>query len=124
MKVREYFASIQRGVLSAPHVIQSDLAFDEISESECYISGILTLTGGFELHVAEYAVSEPKIERLKYRYHLQTNEGVLVARWDNAAHHPEVSTHPYHRHTMDGQVKPAGAMDILTALEAVIPLIG
>jgi hypothetical protein len=124
VKVREYFASVQGGILSLPFVIHSNLSFDEISESEGYVRGILILSGGFELHVAEYVVFRPKLHRLKYRYHLQTPEGTLVIRWDNAAHHPEVSTHPYHSHTMDGQVKPAGAMDILMALEAAIPLIG
>lgn len=73
--------------------------------------------------MAEYVISEPKFERLKYRYHLQTSEGAQVARWDNAAHHPEISTHPAHFHALDGKVKPAGGMDILKALEAVIPLI-
>lgn len=123
MNVREYFASIQAGVLAAPHVIQSDLSFDEVSETECYIRGILTLTGGFEFHLAEYIVIEPEIKRLKYRYHLQTSKDKLVARWDNAPHHPEVSTHPNHYHTADGKIKRSDAMDVLKALEAVIAMI-
>ncbi len=124
MKSREYFASLQGAVLAVPSVIQSKLSFDEVSEIECYISGILILDGGFELHVAEYMVSEPKLVRLKYRYHLQTSEGNLIARWDNAAHHPEVSAHPDHLHTKDNQIKPAEAMDIWKIMEEALSLIG
>jgi hypothetical protein len=32
---REYYASVQKAILAAPHVIQTDIAFDEISEEEC-----------------------------------------------------------------------------------------
>lgn len=37
MKSREYYASVQKAILGAAHVIQSDISFDEISEGECYI---------------------------------------------------------------------------------------
>ncbi len=70
--------------MTASHVIQSNLDFNEISESECYIRGSLRLIGGFHLYIAEYVVTEPEIKRLKYRYHLQTSGGDLVVRWDNA----------------------------------------
>lgn len=50
MKSREYYASVQAAILAAPHVIQSDISFDEVSEEECYIRGVLTLTGDYQLH--------------------------------------------------------------------------
>ncbi|RPH58025.1 MAG: hypothetical protein EHM81_10745, partial [Chloroflexi bacterium] len=73
MKAREYYAAVQAAILAAPHVIQSDVAFDEVVENECYIRGVLILIGGYELHLAEYVTTEPQIDRLKYRYHLQTS---------------------------------------------------
>lgn len=54
MNSRAYYASVQKAILNAPHVIHSDISFDEVSEEECYIRGTLTLTGGYELHVARY----------------------------------------------------------------------
>lgn len=123
MKSREYYATVQAAILAAPHVVQSDVAFDEISETECYIRGILSIIGGYELHLAEYVVTEPQIRRIKYRYHLQTSDGHLLARWDNAPHHPEVDTHPFHLHTEKG-VKASPAMDIECTLTAVLDFIG
>lgn len=123
MKPRDYFRQFQEAALTAPHVIQSNLAFDEISESECYIRGSLTLIGGFQLYVAEYAITEPEIQRLKYRYHLQTMQNDFVCRWDNAPHHPEVETHPYHWHRAQGAVEASPAMNIEQVLDAILPFL-
>ncbi len=119
MKARAYFAAVQAAILAAPHVIQSDVAFDEVSDEECYIRGTLTLIGGHELHLAEYVVTAPDIKRLKYRYHLQKIGGELLARWDNAPHHLEVETHPHHLHTEKG-VKASAEMDVGQVLVAVM----
>jgi len=119
---REYYAGVQNAILAAPHVIQTDISFDEVSEDECYIRGVVTLRGGFELHIAEYVVTEPEFKRLKYRFHLQTFDSRMVVRWDNAPHHPEVKTYPDHIHT--GQkVKANPPMDISQVLEAVLSFI-
>lgn len=34
----------------------------------------------------------------KYSFHWQDEEGNCIVRWDNAPHHNEVSTFPYHKH--------------------------
>jgi len=36
-------------------------------------------------------------EYLKYSYHYE-KDGKCVFRYDNSPHHPEVATHPYHKH--------------------------
>lgn len=120
MNSRAYFRIIQEIIFNAPHVVQSNLTFDEISESECYIRGSLSISGGFELHVAEYVVTEPVFRRLKYRYHLQTGRNELVARWDNATHHPEVETHPHHFHSTNGTVRSSPSVDLEQVLIAVV----
>jgi hypothetical protein len=40
------------------------------------------------------------LQWLSYRYHYQEPSG-LVPRYDNAPHHPEVITHPDHKHIGD-----------------------
>ncbi|MCC6298983.1 MAG: hypothetical protein IT314_06770 [Anaerolineales bacterium] len=99
-----------------------EIAFDEISEEECYIRGVITLKGGFELHIAEYVVTEPDFKRLKYRFHLQTSGSRMIVRWDNAPHHPEVNTHPDHVH-IGQKVRANHPMDISQALEAALSFV-
>jgi hypothetical protein len=124
VKSREYYASVQKAILAAPHVIQTEISFDEISEEECYIRGMLTLTGNNELHIAEFVATEPEFKRLKYRYHLQSSKGKMIARWDNAPHHPEIETHPDHFHISDRKVQSSLPMDIAQVLAAVLSYIG
>lgn len=35
---------------------------------------------------------------LSYRYHYQEPDGSVIFRYDSTPHHPEVSTHPEHKH--------------------------
>jgi len=109
-------------ILAAPHVIQTDISFDEVSEEECYIRGVLTLAGGCELHISEYVVTEPEFKRLKYRFHLQSAKGQMLARWDNAPHHPEIETHPDHLHVAE-IIKPNPPASIPQVLTAVLSFI-
>lgn len=47
----------------------------------------------------------------KYSYHWQTQTGEMLLRWDNAPHHPEVSTHPDHKHEED-RVAPSARVSV------------
>ncbi len=122
MKSREHYATVQKAILAAAHVVQSDVSFDEISEEECYIRGVLTLTGNYQLHIAEYVVTEPRLKRLKYRFHLQTSKSKMIARWDNAPHHPKVKTHPDHLHVGE-KIKANPPTDIPQVLADVLAFI-
>ncbi len=123
MNARAYYLLLQKVVHAAPHVIRSDMRFQEIDVNECYVSGVLLLTGDYELHIAEYVVTTPVLVRPKYRYHLQAADGTLVSRWDNAPHHREIATHPDHRHDGSAAVHAASPMSIAEVLDAVLPLI-
>jgi hypothetical protein len=123
VNARNYYLTVQSAVHAAPHVLRSDMRFQEIDVNECYVSGILLLVGEFELHIAEYVVTAPVLARPKYRYHLQTADGQLVSRWDNAAHHREIGTFPDHRHDDSGGVHSAPPLDIPGALEVVLQFI-
>jgi len=41
---------------------------------------------------------------LSYRYHYQKPDGSVIFRYDNTPHHPEVSTHPEHKHLRESVV--------------------
>lgn len=41
---------------------------------------------------------------LSYRYHYQKPDGSVIFRYDNTPHHPELSTHPEHKHLKESVV--------------------
>lgn len=76
------------------------------------------LVDGSVLHVHEALFSHAS----KYSYHWQTPTGELMLRWDNAPHHPEIPTHPDHKHEGE-QVGPsvrASVENVLAEIAVVL----
>ena len=70
-----------------------------------------------ELHVRDILLDG---QQRKYAFHWQESSGRLIARWDNAAHGPEIATHPHHKHVGEaGHVVASEA----TTLEEVLAVI-
>lgn len=123
MNARQYYQGVLQAVDDAPMVLSTNFSFDEIDVDVCYIRGTLMLPNDCELHIAEYVITSPSIERPKYRYHLQKKDGSLLARWDNAPHHPQLATFPDHRHDATGAAYESTPVDIAGVLDLLAPLI-
>ena len=55
----------------------------------------VSLKNQTELHVKDYLFLDGA---QKYSYHWQDAQGDCIVRWDNAPHHQQVSTFPFHKH--------------------------
>ena len=53
-----------------------------------------------------------------YVYHYQRSDGTLIFRYDNAPHHPELSTYPDHVH-VEGRVEAAELPDLSDVLRRI-----
>ena len=63
---------------------------------------------------------EDAVHLAEYRFHWQDKEGVLIRRWDNAKHHPELETFPNHVHLGDDKdAKESAAIDFQGVLEVL-----
>jgi len=56
------------------------------------------------------------ISKIYYKY--QQADGTLIFRYDNAPHHPELSTYPDHIH-IEGRVEAAGPPDLSDVLRRI-----
>jgi len=45
------------------------------------------------------------LRRVEYAYHYQDSHGNLVFRYDDSPHHPEIETHPHHKHVGHGETE-------------------
>lgn len=79
-RYEEQILSVNRGNLRI-RLRFSDHALLEISEAMVFVAG--------------------ELRWLSYRYHYQDSSAGLVCRYDNAPHHPEVPSHPHHKHASD-----------------------
>lgn len=81
----------------------------------------VTLLDGSQLQCVERVCLHPGgLRTEKYSFHWQRADDSLICRWDNAPHHPEISTFPHHVHKSDDvRVLPHKAMDISGVLERI-----
>jgi hypothetical protein len=88
--VGEIVATLRRNVL----VRSLDIIDLVEEESVQFLRARADLVDGSVLHVRELLFPDHS----KYSYQWQATSGETLIRWDNAAHHPELPTHPYHKH--------------------------
>ncbi len=80
----------------------------------------IQLVDGSRLHVNEVYIGN---QLRKYAYYRLTPAGEVLQGWDNAPHHPEVSSYPHHFHQQNlvhpSQVR--SLADVLRLLEKLMP---
>ncbi len=77
----------------------------------------IVFKSGTELYVRDILLDG---QQRKYAFHWQNGSGRLIARWDNAAHWPQIATHPHHKHV--GEPEHVVASEA-TTLEEVLTVI-
>ena len=100
-----------------PTVIDYQIQLYEHESSLLRFKATVIFVDGSKLQIKEYRFSN---DSRKYAYHWESADGILKVRWDNAAHWPNISTFPHHRHLDDSDnVQPSTE----TSLEDVMKYI-
>lgn len=96
---RDYIERVRALIVSNPQVLHWAIAREEAQGDRGLFRYRLTLRDGSLLELFEFfLVAAARVRVTKYSFHWQNPDGQLRKRWDNAAHHREISTHPYHVH--------------------------
>ena len=120
MNVKEYCAAMQAMIRDCPFTTHWSMEFEEIDLQVGYLKGMLEFIDGSTLYFIEFVEihGDNIIERPKYKYHLQSETGDLITRWDNVPHHHEVSSFPHHKHDKNG-VHSSGPTDLRSVLDEI-----
>ncbi len=90
---------------------------------EGIIEGRLRFWDGSLLEFTEVLIEHGVVlVKTDYVYHYQDAHHQLIFRYDNAPHHPEIATHPHHKHTPNA-IEPAAPPhlgDVLKQIDQVI----
>ena len=99
--LESYLADVKAS-LTASFIVRDIEVLDEfITSVSGYLECKLLMIDNLVLYISEYfTIFGDEIKRDKYSYHHQKNNKLLV-RWDNAPHHRELSTFPFHVHRKD-----------------------
>ena len=121
----DYLAYIKALIVVNPHVLHWSVIREEAQGDMGLLRYKLTLDGGLLEMFELFQIVDEKVKNLKYSFHLQDKSGNLLKRWDNAEHHPEISTSPHHVHEgSEKNIQPhkqMNAQELLTLLAAEQP---
>lgn len=103
--LENYLADLKASLTASPIVADINVLDEFITSVSGFLECKVSMVDGSELYVSEYfTIAVDVIKRDKYSYHLQ-KDGEFVIRWDNAPHHRELSTFPFHVHRKDSVQK-------------------
>ncbi len=99
MTAEDYLAWIKSLIALCPVVTNFDILREETQGNKGLWRYRLTLQDRSFIEMFEFFEIELEQTRvIKYSFHWQQDDGQLIKRWDNAAHHPEIDTYPHHLH--------------------------
>ncbi|MEM4971536.1 MAG: DUF6516 family protein [Sulfolobales archaeon] len=107
-----------------PIISQTQIYVSWRASNRLVLKGTITFIDSTRLYFLEYLLVEGNnLKRVSYRFHYTDSQGVMVFRYDNAPHHPEVPSHPHHKHLSDGRVVAVEEKSLLDVLAEIASLI-
>jgi hypothetical protein len=97
--IEAYFAHVRQLMQHVPGAIAERYEEQLLTSTRGNLRLRLCFADQALLEISEAIVlSADGLQWLSYRYHYQDPLGALVLRYDNTPHHPEISSHPHHKH--------------------------
>lgn len=122
MKPQEYLNAIKTRVKSTSIIFITRIIKEKVTPKDGYIRIKLVLNNGQFLELMEYFVWErDRCITDTYRYEwIDESQKVLIKRWDNIEHLPELENFPHHIHVGMGKtVKPSRTLSIIEVIELI-----
>ena len=113
--IKDYLHELEKLIHDAPCKLFADFQIENRGDVALYLRGKIIFTNESELQFKEYFITIPIMKKVAYSYHYQNRDKELIFRYDNAEHHKEIETYPYHKHVTN-EVLPS---DILSLKEVI-----
>jgi len=95
--ILQYFDHLS-GVIENSGSVDAEVDFNQVDRSSGLVDAVLYFSDGSRLELTEsVTIRQNKPLKQAYRYEY-VQAGHAVFRYDNAPHHPELSSYPHHKH--------------------------
>ena len=122
--IQKLVSEIEKTIDSSSIVLSSSIQkFFGPGEETVYLKGHVTIIDSSILEIALFAIESGGTLFLdKYRLHYMNSAGQMLFRYDNSPHHPEIDSHPHHKHPPDkiGPSNIPSINDVLKEISAII----
>ncbi|OHB68335.1 MAG: hypothetical protein A2W17_12315 [Planctomycetes bacterium RBG_16_41_13] len=119
--ITEYVDEVKRLIDTIPFKLSTKVHIDNRGEVALYLRGEIIFSDRNELHFKEYFIAIPVLKKLAYSYHYQDRNKKIIFRFDNAEHHLEVETYPYHKH-IKGLIVPSNEISLKEVIKNIIEM--
>lgn len=121
--IEEYFRAIEELLIARGFAHSWSITYDKRSSFVGFLRGEIRFVDRSVLHVREFVHVGHSPQRYAYAYHYQGTDGVLVFRYDNAPHYPELLNAPHHKHVTGRSVVPSEVPELASVLDEIGRLI-
>jgi hypothetical protein len=122
MSLRDYLEQVRSGLQTFEDYglsEQIDFAAEIRPGSQAVLKASVKLIDTSELYMREYLLEKGTVQQLSYAYQYQTQDGMLIFRYDNAAHRPPLGF-DNHKHDAAGRIIPAEPPNIEVLVQEII----
>lgn len=101
----DYLNAVEQSVSCLINVYVEHYVEEILTATRANLRIRIRFTKGYLLELNEtVTVDADKLVALDYRYHCQNGQNILLFRYDNAPHFPDLATFPHHKHLPNGTV--------------------
>ncbi|MCX5814291.1 MAG: DUF6516 family protein [Proteobacteria bacterium] len=122
--IRKFVESIEKTTTFNAAVLSSNIQKHFGPDNDTvYLKGSILFMDSSTLDIAIFAKELHKgLSIEKYRFHYMDKQGQMLFRYDNAPHHPELSSFPDHKHIENNTIPaaPREFKDIFNEITAMI----
>ena len=121
--ITDYLKDLESYLNEIPYRLATKVHVENRGDVALLLKGEIVFVDESELHIKEYFISIPVLQKLAYSYHYQDKNKKLIFRFDNAEHYPDVKTNPHHKH-IKSQILPSKDMSLKAVVNEVLNMVG
>ena len=116
--ITRYLEDIRQLLDQTPYILSKSLEYEDRGGVALLVKGKIIFDNLSELHFREVIsfTFADLPEKIAYSYHYQDEEKVLIFRYDNAEHHPEIPSYPHHKHLSKSNIEPCQEISLAEVL--------
>lgn len=125
--IEDYYQTLLETIAASPLVRSSEVVLDKRTSQVGLVRGDLYFANDSRLHfreLVEFRVDA--VTRHMYSFHYQDSEEIMVFRYDDTEHYPDLPNFPHHKHVGSSQevvsAQPPDLMSVLQEIEQIYPL--
>jgi hypothetical protein len=122
--IQRSVARLEHSITSHPVVLSSDIKkYFSPHDDAVYIRGTVVFTDASSLDLSLFIQKTGRALSVdKYRFHYMDRRGHMVFRYDNAPHHPGLTSFPHHKH-VSNRIIAASFKELSDILEEISTII-